>query len=322
MVLIISDERDEGTLGVIGWLQYYDIPFVRLNQEDSIRNVNICLDDEDVLIETINGKKIFLNEVTACWYRKGDLKLHLKSVEPDYLLYLENEWKVIVDFIAYKIEGKLGLGSYLKEGENNKLKNLLIAKSLGLKVPLSGVTSLKKTMVDFFNSNNQIITKSMHHDFSINKEGKQIKTKGTILVTESMMNTMEDCFFPSFIQEYTEKEYELRIFFLENKCYAICIFSQMAEETKVDQRNYNFNKLNRMEPYQLPKEIENKICLLMARLGLDSGSLDFIVNRNKEYVFLEVNPIGQFMWVSKVGNYQLERKIAESLRSKHLTVLN
>lgn len=65
-------------------------------------------------------------------------------------------------------------------------------------------------------------------------------------------------------------------------------------------------------PYCLPKNIEQKIHLLMQSLDLNSGSLDFIKSGSK-YYFLEVNPVGQFLGMSVLCNYLLEKEIAEYL---------
>jgi len=46
---------------------------------------------------------------------------------------------------------------------------------------------------------------------------------------------------------------------------------------------------------------------------LNSGSIDILVTPNNEYVFLEVNPVGQFGMVSQPCNYYLEKRIAERL---------
>jgi hypothetical protein len=47
--------------------------------------------------------------------------------------------------------------------------------------------------------------------------------------------------------------------------------------------------------------------------GLTSGSLDVVLTTQYEYVFLEVNPIGQFEQVSVPCNYNLFKTIAEIL---------
>lgn len=39
----------------------------------------------------------------------------------------------------------------------------------------------------------------------------------------------------------------------------------------------------------------------MHKMGLVFGTLDFIVNENDEYIFLEVNEQGQFLWIEDLN---------------------
>ena len=93
----------------------------------------------------------------------------------------------------------------------------------------------------------------------------------------------------------------------------MAIFSQSDEKTKTDYRNYNRVKPNRNVPYKLPQDVEDKICLFMDASGLDTGSIDIIKSTDGRYVFLEVNPCGQFDWLSGNCNYYIEQKIAHYL---------
>ena len=54
----------------------------------------------------------------------------------------------------------------------------------------------------------------------------------------------------------------------------------------------------------------------MQKLQLISGSIDLIKSTDDNYYFLEVNPTGQYDWVSVYGNYDLHRIIAEFLIDK------
>ncbi len=56
-----------------------------------------------------------------------------------------------------------------------------------------------------------------------------------------------------------------------------------------------------VEPWELPTEVKFKIHCLMRNLGLVFGSIDFIVTANNEYVFLEVNEQGQFLWIEELN---------------------
>ncbi|HQB76850.1 MAG TPA: grasp-with-spasm system ATP-grasp peptide maturase, partial [Tenuifilaceae bacterium] len=57
----------------------------------------------------------------------------------------------------------------------------------------------------------------------------------------------------------------------------------------------------------------NKLNKLMKELGLDTGSIDMIVTEKREFIFLEVNPIGNIEMVSKNCNYPIERDIAKHI---------
>lgn len=51
----------------------------------------------------------------------------------------------------------------------------------------------------------------------------------------------------------------------------------------------------------------------MNKLNYSSGSIDLVVDKDDKYIFLEVNPVGQFGMVSYPCNYGLEKIIAKAL---------
>ena len=93
----------------------------------------------------------------------------------------------------------------------------------------------------------------------------------------------------------------------------MAIFSQNNEKTKIDFRNYDRDLPNRTEPYTLPFDVEEKICKMMNALKLNTGSLDLIKSRNNEFVFLEVNPSGQFGMTAFPCNYPLHKEVSDYL---------
>lgn len=100
---------------------------------------------------------------------------------------------------------------------------------------------------------------------------------------------------PTQLQEYVEKAFELRVTIIGEKVFAVKIDSQLNEETKIDWRLHT--KMNPHSVFQLPLNIE-KFCLdFIQEQGLLYGAMDFIVTPNNEYVFLENNPFGQYLWL-------------------------
>lgn len=71
------------------------------------------------------------------------------------------------------------------------------------------------------------------------------------------------------------------------------------------------------EAYVLDHSIQAKVKRLMDGLNLISGSLDFIVGKDGVTYFLEVNPNGQYDWVSQYGGYDLHKEIAQFLMHRN-----
>ncbi|MFM2393606.1 MAG: grasp-with-spasm system ATP-grasp peptide maturase [Bacteroidota bacterium] len=53
----------------------------------------------------------------------------------------------------------------------------------------------------------------------------------------------------------------------------------------------------------------------MSYFKLDSGSIDFVLTKEGDFGFLEINPVGQFGMVSFPCNFHLEKKIALFLKN-------
>lgn len=70
------------------------------------------------------------------------------------------------------------------------------------------------------------------------------------------------------------------------------------------------------QPYQLPQSIEAKLLELMKKLGLNYGAIDLILTPNNEYVFLEINPVGEFFWLDLYAGLPISSAIAELLSQR------
>ena len=100
---------------------------------------------------------------------------------------------------------------------------------------------------------------------------------------------------PGIFQARVPKEYELRVTVVGRRCFSAKILSQQTTTGKLDWRKA-YGEL-RMEPYALPRSIEEGCLRLMDRLGIVFGCFDFAVTPMAEYLFLEVNEMGQFLFV-------------------------
>ena len=200
------------------------------------------------------------------------------------------------------------IGTY-QTGNMNKIKVIFEASKLGLKIPKTIITSRKNDIVNYFDST--FITKGIAGVFI-----PTIAEEGYITYTEQInISNINSTFFPSLFQENIVKEADIRVFYLYGKFYSMAIRSQENPQTNIDFRKYDRIKPNRCVPFNLPEDIMNKLNALMKIVNLETGSIDLILNKNREFFFLEINPVGQFGMTSIPCNYHLEYKIAKLLNN-------
>lgn len=308
MIVIISSKKDYTTNEVIEWLIANKTPFQRWNFENKIPLNRFRITKYETCIE-INNLDLKLCKVI--WHRRGRLK-HFKK-DKHWNLNLNNYLKKEEDSLIKSIEHQLNktinyIGSYEKEVENFKLDHLIIAKSVGLKVPDTLVTTQKLELIKFNNSNKFTITKDIRYPINIDIDENYISSNGTTVINHELIMSLDSVFAPTLVQEGIVKLYEIRTFFFMDLLFSMAIFSQNDSKTKIDYRNYNEEKPNRNIPINLPLKIKKKIKQFIKKSRLNTGSIDIIYSKEKEYVFLEVNPMGQLDWVSKGCNYYIEKK--------------
>ncbi len=69
----------------------------------------------------------------------------------------------------------------------------------------------------------------------------------------------------------------------------------------------------RFTPYDLPPEVLTGLHALRERLGLVYGAADLRLTPEGEYVFLEINPQGSFLFVEQLTGAPVSETLARAL---------
>ncbi|KMQ65288.1 hypothetical protein ACM39_16530 [Chryseobacterium sp. FH2] len=312
MILISSDKYDYTTNDVIDWLIFFDKQFIRLNKFDdyqiSFNNLKLEL--------VFKGKILNFSKLDGYYYRKGKIQYKKDNNSIEHLNDVNSEHSKIIDeYINFILENKVSIGKYTS-ATINKLIVLEVAKKIGFKVPNFYVLEKKSDIPSLYVCNRELITKN-HSNNSFFECSDGLLISYTAIINNINHKKIPESFSPSLFQEKINKKYEIRTFYLKGKMWSMAIFSQSNNMTEEDYRKTS-NDITRNVPYALPTDIEEKIKNLMDKLNLDTGSIDLIVSKENEYIFLEINPIGQFGWVSFNCNYNIEKEIAKFLANEHL----
>jgi len=327
-IYIQSSSDDISTNEVIEWLYYFGHNYIlRINDQHIINHINFEISNTMQQLE-INQTKI--DGEFLYWYRRGNFVLNPKlygmindnnfKEQLSLFNYQKKEINDVIKFISQDFIYKEGKSiNKIQENDTNKISNLYLAKHCNINIPHTKVISNKDTLLEFAAHHTKIITKPIKfHYFNVKSNAKLLDVfyltkvlnlKRLTKIFDKLTNCIVFC--PTLFQEYVEKKYEIRVFFLNGKLYPMCIFSQSNIKTKYDFRHYDFVRPNRLVPYNFENTFQRKLLNFINKLSMKSGSIDIIVNKNNEYYFLEVNPIGQFQWLSKACNYFLEKQIAK-----------
>jgi ATP-GRASP peptide maturase of grasp-with-spasm system len=318
-ILIHSADFDASTNDVLDWLYYNpqskNFNIKRINGSIGIDTISMYISSSKETPASVCS--FFDPNIKFYWYRRGALEILAPN---KYLIYSDNFNHVTKsDYADYnKFLKELvpkGINNP-RDNEINKLKVYVHAKQCGLFFPDTYI--LNSFSDDFLEKlkGKEFVVKSLSYpSISIHYKSFEVDLYSStqLINLKDVLKIYPKTFLLSQFQEYIPKKYEIRTFYLNGIFKSMAIFSQQNEQTKVDFRNYDLERPNRCVPYNLPKWYETKLHELMLSLEINCGSIDTIVTPDDEFYFLEINPIGQFQWLSKNCNYFIERMIADAL---------
>lgn len=275
----------------------------------------------------LGNRAIDLQKVHAAWLWRGWRPQRLLprfrhlSEQRDAWTFYENEWAAFHKGFGLLLAhhgvfcvNPPPFGTAYEE----KCCQLWTAAAVGLRIPPTLYTTRLPIVRDFYDEHaGSIIYKPFKPYISV----VDLEVEGQVRASKLLTNRVRagdlvepEGFLPTpcVFQPYIPKQVELRIVVVGKRVFACAIHSQASDRTREDWRRYDLDNTPH-EPYTLPADIERKILQLMERLGLIFGSVDMILTPEGEYVFLEVNPNGQFDWIARLAGLPIYEHLAAML---------
>ncbi len=321
-ILILTKRQESSVKLVIPYLKERNQKFLLLYTEDfPIRDL-LTINHTDVgcsfKISSFGSKAFASNSFKSVWYRQPGYPQTAKDIHEDIKKFVENESRAVL-WTLYNIIDAAWINRPLiatKLLEDNKLYQLKIANSIGIKTPASLISNSPKEILNFIESNNgSVAIKPIFSTAFIDENNKTLlvyTNKITLEQAKKKENDLKLC--PVFLQEYIEKDIELRVTIVGKQIFTCAIHSQQSLRTLHDWRRYDFKNVKH-EQYTLPSAVEMKLLSLMDKLGLYYGAIDMILTPSGEFVFLEINPNGQWSWIEGLTGMKISKSIAELLCS-------
>jgi glutathione synthase/RimK-type ligase-like ATP-grasp enzyme len=119
---------------------------------------------------------------------------------------------------------------------------------------------------------------------------------------------------PAIFQAYVPKRLELRVTVVGDRVFPCEIHSQERERTRYDWRRYDLQHTPH-RVHALPESVAAQCVRIVRELGLCYGAMDLILTPDGRYVFLEVNPMGQYLWIEKLTGLPISEAICDLLEA-------
>jgi glutathione synthase/RimK-type ligase-like ATP-grasp enzyme len=193
-----------------------------------------------------------------------------------------------------------------------KIEQLYRAERLGFRVPQTLITNEPEEFVDFFNRQHGPLV-SKPAIVNVFSEVYPLLARYTERVTRQdllYLDRLETC--PAIFQQCITKDVEVRVTVVGERVFAAEIQSQRSRHARIDWRRYDLSHTPHL-PHELPSAVAVRCCALLHELNLSYGAIDLIRDADGEYVFLEVNPNGQYLWLEHLTGMPISDAVCDFL---------
>lgn len=315
-VLVISNKWDSHADAVIRAMQHIGLEVVRINTEDFRQNsvdIRIGNSTKEWQVVTPEGRLVDSSSIGGVYIRRLSMPIDVYDVNEKYHAFARKEALAVLESLSVLLGDVAWLNRPMERlRASNKIAQLFLADSVGLIVPETVITNVPESAVAFFSTRKvDTIYKTLSCPMLDlgNESHSMINT--TILPSDADFSSVR--LTPALFQQYVDKEYELRIHIIDDVTISVRIDSQDFEGARIDWR-----KAPRDIAYSLvdlPRDVQTKLHLLMRKLNIRFGIVDMIKTRTGDYVFLEINPDGNWLWIEQLIQVPISESIALFFRN-------
>ncbi len=307
-VLILAPPTDDHAPAVIAELERQGGQYVTLDLAGFPQSIALAMayEGRQRSFRLTEGLRLDLDEIGSIWWRRpGSPTVSAEIVRPSHRQFAANESDQALSGLWQAVDAFWINEPKRDEIGHRKPLQLRVAQDVGLAVPDTLITNDPTEARAFIEryGPRRVIFKSF--------SATQSEWRETRLLGQAELAVIEHVrFAPVIFQEYIEAVCDLRITVVGERIFPAAIYSA-PDAYPIDFRMDMGHA--RVEPAILPPEVSDGLLALMRRLGLVYGAIDVRLTPEGRYVFLEVNPAGQWLFIEQVTGQPIAAEIARCL---------
>ena len=261
-----------------------------------------------------DGRRIDLSSGAAVWYRRpGSPVAHTDVHDSDARAYIDLECSMVMQSLWSMVTAAWLPGRPLAvRRAEQKAFQLKVAGDLGFELPPTLITNRPADLIDFYREHDgRIVSKQAATAFPATIGFGMVRFT-ELVTTRDIAHAQSISYCPMILQAYVPKRVELRITVVGARVFAAEIHSQANNRTRHDWRRYDLDRTPHLA-HELPRDVNAKCVRLVEELGLRYGAIDMIVTPDGRYVFVEINPNGQYLWIEHQTGLAISEAICDLL---------
>lgn len=313
MILVVSYPNEEHTIDVVNRLRNAGREVRILNLSDFPGCANVSLSwsqksDPKYQIDGYEGNCDLSTVRVAWWRRVVPFKIEPRIKDAAQRAFAESETSQAINGVLDAIDCTWINPRCADESAHRKPLQWDVAKRIGLTLPQTLVTNDPDAGRKFIEKVG--IGKTVFKAFlSIIEDWRE-----TRLIKPQDLDRLESVrYAPVIFQEYIEGV-DLRIIVVGDRIFAAEIDARKTSYP-VDMRMVIGEAS--MKPIELPSDLQDMILRFMRVLGLVYGAIDMRRTDEGFFVFLEVNPAGQWLFVEERTGQPISQAMADLLSELH-----
>ncbi|MBC7814109.1 MAG: alpha-L-glutamate ligase [Burkholderiales bacterium] len=319
MILIVSSEQDLHTTTVMEHLAHFNAKVRLLDFTDYPQRAQLALhyhshfdSNYTLALPTASQVATFPFPLAECrviwWRRPQSYEIHPEISDPSHRAFAFTECSEAFEGLWLALDSFWVNHPIRTQEGGRKAYQLKLAQRLGMDIPQTLITNSPQQAREFVDAlgADRTIYKAFSATASHWRETRLLKAEEMALLDNVR-------FAPVIFQEYIPAEVDLRITVIGDEIFPAAIYSQESAypvDFRMDMG------MTRVEPYTLPGIVTAQLRQLMKRLGLVYGAIDMRLTPDGRFVFLEVNPAGQWLFIEQRTGQPITETFAQMLMER------
>lgn len=312
MILIVTQRDDKHTDAVAKVLERKRARYLCLETADFPHQMNISVSFSSAssrAVLRVDNRNFDLSTVRTIWYRRPRAPGAL--LETSTAAAARSNYGDVIEGLWYYLDTSFWVNSYYKyRSARFKPYQIYVARAVGLDTPHTLITNDPAQVMPFLEScSSGMIYKPFSAYCTADDRGIYSSVVDVAKLTAYHPGI---ALAPCIFQEYVQKRADLRVTVIGDQVFTVEIVPQRNDVSpSIDWRRSISSMLYR--PFEVRSDVRHKIQELMSHLGLVFGCVDLIHTPDDRYVFLEINPAGQWLWAELVTGLPLLHHFTEML---------